>query len=69
MNFTFLMLEQNKEATKKSIACLPYGMVFTLIFSKFRVSLEGEDAKRLLHTNHYNELSLHRIGYHKIKGR
>lgn len=63
MNLSFLMLGQIKEATKRSRACLPYGMVFTLIFIKFGVSLDGEDAKRLLHIDHYNQRSLQRMGY------
>lgn len=49
------MLGQIKEATKKSRACLLYRMVFTLIFVEFGVDSEGEDARKLPHTNKYNE--------------
>ena len=59
------MLNQMKEAAKGKRACLPYGMVFTLIFNEFGVSLEGEIAKKLLHTDTYNEKSLLRMGYIK----
>ena len=40
-------------------------MVFTLIFNEFGIDLEGETSKRLLHTDHYTEMSLHRMGYIK----
>lgn len=31
--------------------------------------MTGEDAKRLLHTDRYNERSLHYMGYHKVDDR
>ena len=65
INLPYLMLNQMKEAAKGKRACLPYGMVFTLIFNDFGVSLEGEIAKKLLHTDTYNEKSLLRMGYIK----
>ena len=65
INLPYLMLTQMKEAAKGKRACLPYGMVFTLIFNDFGVSLEGEIAKKLLHTDTYNEKSLLRMGYIK----
>lgn len=73
MNLPFMMLRQIKEAAKKSRAYLPYGMVFILyeliIFTEFGVYFDGEDARRLLHTNHYNERSLHQMGYRKVDDR
>lgn len=60
------MMSQIKEAIKKSIACLPYGMVFTLIFKEFGMDYSGEDAKRLLHIDTYNECSLHHMDYQKV---
>lgn len=61
-----MMSNQIKDATKRSRACLPYRMVFSLIFTKFSVRLEGEDSKRLMHRDHYNEWSLHWMGYRKV---
>lgn len=55
MDMPFMMLEKIKDAAKRSRACLFYGMVFTLIFIKFGVGLEGDDLKRMMHTNYYNE--------------
>lgn len=46
IDMLFMMNEQIKEAAKRSRVCLPYGMVFALIFSKFGVNLEREDANR-----------------------
>ena len=58
-----------KEAARKARACLPYGMVFTLLFEEFGVDCTGEDAKRLLHTDRYTEKSLHRMGIQKVEDR
>lgn len=63
------MLGQIKEVAKKSRACLPYSLVFTLIFSEFKVNCDGEDAKKLLHIDRYNEWSLHCMGYRKVDDR
>ena len=65
INLPFLMITQMKEATKGKRACLPYGMVFTLIFNEFGVNLDGEISKKLLHTDTYNDKSLFRMGYIK----
>lgn len=69
INLLFLMLSQIKEIVKKSRACLPYGIVFTLIFPEFGVDCSGEDARKLPHTNRYNEQSLYHIGYSKVDDR
>ena len=69
INLSYLMINQIKEAARKVRACLPYGMVFILIFEEFRVDCTGEDTKRLLHTNRYTERTLHRMGNHKMDGR
>lgn len=61
------MLSQIKEATNKS--CFPYGMVFTLIFTEFGVYCSGEDARKLLHIDRYNEHSHHLMGYQKVDDR
>lgn len=69
INLPFFMLSQIKEATNKSRTCLPYGMILTLIFEEFRINYTREDARRLLHTDRYNEWSLHRLDYRKIDDR
>lgn len=49
------MIEQIKEAIKRSRTCLPYGMMVILIFTKFHVNLKVEDFKKLIHLDYYNE--------------
>ena len=49
MNLPFMMLRQIKEATGRSKACVPNGMVFALIFMHVKISLEREDFRELLH--------------------
>ena len=49
----------------KSQACLPYGMVFTLIFMEAGIDLEEEDCKTLKHTNFYNIHTLHCMKFRK----
>ena len=68
INLPFLMMSQIKEVAKRQRACLPYTIVFTLIFNEFGVDLNGESSNRLLHTDHYSEKSLHRMGYTKMDG-
>lgn len=46
INLPFFMLSKIKEAIKKSRACLPYRMVFALIFIELGVDNSGEDAKK-----------------------
>lgn len=59
INLPFLILTQIKEAVNMVRACLPQGIVFTLIFQEFGVDYSKEDLRRLLHINRYNERSLH----------
>lgn len=66
INLPYLMLSQIKEAAEKCRACLPYGMVFTLIFQEFIIDCNRENARRLLYTDRYNECSLHYMDYNKI---
>lgn len=68
ISLPFLMLSQINEAGRKQQACLPYGMIFTLVFEKFGVDCTSEDAKKLLHTDRYKERSLHQMGYQKVDG-
>ena len=50
----------------KTHACLPYGMLSTLIFQEFGVQISNQEPKRILrHTDHYNLKILHRMGYKK----
>ena len=63
------MILQITEALNKNKACLPYGMFFTLVFTNFGISLNGEASKNLLHTDYYNSKSLHRMGFIKTNGR
>ena len=67
MNLSFLMIEQIKIAAGKARiqACLPYGMVFTLIFMKVDIDLKGEDCKTLKHTDFYNIHTLHHMRLRK----
>ena len=68
MNLPFMMMQQIKDATgrSKTKACLPHGMVFTLIFIDSETNLEGEDFKVLAHTDFYPKRSLHHMGYQKV---
>lgn len=47
MNLLGLMLVQIREVANKVKVCLPYGMVLTLVFEAFSVSLKGESFKKL----------------------
>lgn len=69
INLLFFILAQAKEANRKSKICLPYDMVFTLIFQEFGVDYTEEDARRLLYIDRYNERSFHQIRYHKVDDR
>lgn len=40
-------------------------MFFIVIFEEFGVNYIGEDARRLLHIDRYNEMSLHHMDYRK----
>ena len=67
MNLPFLMIKQIKIAIGKvrSQVCMPYGMIFTLIFMKAGIDLEGKDCKTLKYTNFYNIHTLHRTKFRK----
>ena len=68
INLPFIMLSQMKETTRKVNICLPYGMVFMLIFEAAHIDLSGEDSKQLYHTDTYTAKSLIRMGYHLSNG-
>ena len=57
-----------KETTRKANTCLPYGMIFTLIFEATHIDLNREDSKQLHHTDTYTAKSLVRMGYHLSSG-
>ena len=57
-----------REAARRARACLPYSMVFILLFQDALVDLIGEDSQLLLHTDRYNLKSLTLIGFIKIDG-
>ena len=58
ISFPSLMLQQLKDTANKSKACLPYGMILTLIFKEFQVNLEGKDFKKLAHIDYINKETL-----------
>ena len=68
INLPFIMMNQMKETTRKAHTCLPYGMVFTLIFEVAHINLSGEDSKQLHHTDTYSVKSLNRMRYHLLNG-
>ena len=68
INLLYIMISQMKETTGKANTCLPYGMVFTLLFEAAHVNLEGEDSRQLHHTDTYSTKSLIRMGYHLSNG-
>ena len=45
INLPYIMISQMKETTRKANTCLPYGMVFTLLFEVAHIDLNGEDGK------------------------
>ena len=64
-----LMLSQMHDAATQRRHCLPYGMALTRLFRACGVSLEGEIPKEILHTDVYDERSLHRMGFRMVGGR
>lgn len=44
-------------------------MVFTLIFAEFGIDYEGEDTRKLLHIDRYDDQSLNYMGYQKVNAR
>ena len=61
-------MEQMKETIRRAKTCLPYGMVFTLLFQAAHIDLSGEDEKVLYHIDTYSAKSLTRMGYHLSDG-
>ena len=59
---------QMRETVRLVKTCLPYGMVFTLLFQDANIDLTEEDEKALHHTNTYSAKSLQRMGYHFSDG-
>ena len=69
LNVSKLMISHMIEGSTKRNACLPYGMVLTLLFKEFKVSISKEEPKRLLHyTDVYGAQSLIRLGFKKNNG-
>ena len=68
INLPYIMISQMKKTTRKANTCLPYGMVFILLFEAAHVNLEGEDNRQLHHTDTYSTKSLIRMGYHLSNG-
>ena len=69
LNLPKLMITHIIEGSTKRNACLPYGMVLTLLFQDFKVSIPKDEPKRLLrHTDIYSSQSLIRMGLQKING-
>ena len=68
MNLPFMILEQIKIAADRSRTktCLPYGMVFILIFIDNEINLEEEDFRVLAHMDCYTKQSLHYMQYKKV---
>ena len=69
LNLPKLMITHMIEGFTKRNACLPYGMVPTLLFQDFKVPIPEDEPKRLLrHTDIYSIQSLIRMGFRKING-
>ena len=64
INLPFIMMSQIKEITRMANTCLPYGMVFTLIFEASHIDLTGQDSKQLHHIDTYTTKFLIRMGYY-----
>ena len=64
VNPSYIMLSQMKETIRKANTCLPYGMVFTLLFEAAHINLDDEDSRQLHHSDTYSTKSLIRMGYH-----
>ena len=57
-----------RKTVRKVKTCLPYGMVFTLIFKATNIDLTGEDGKDLQHIDTYSAKSLQQMGYQFFDG-
>ena len=60
INLPAILFHQIREASERKRACLPYGMALTLIFREYEVSLEREAYLCILHSDVYDDRSLHR---------
>ena len=47
INLPFIMMRQMKEIIRGAKTCLPYGMVFILLFQAVHIDLSGKDGKEL----------------------
>ncbi|EEF43327.1 conserved hypothetical protein [Ricinus communis] len=64
-NLPFVLLSHMVACSEKKNAYLPYGMMLTLIFKHFKVSLEEEECKELKSSDIYSEVTLRKMGYVK----
>ena len=64
INLPYIMMCQMRVTVRKVKTCLPYGMIFILLFEATHVNLEGEDSRQLHHTDTYFTKSLIRMEYH-----
>lgn len=67
LNLSGLMIRYMDELGNRKRASLPYDMVLTLLFLEHGINLEGKTSKGLLHTDTYNDRSLHRMGFIKVE--
>ncbi|KAG1334271.1 putative Patatin [Cocos nucifera] len=67
MNLPFMMIEHIKSAAgrSKEKTCLPYDMVFILLFTDAGIDSNGEDSKSFTYTDYYTIQSLHRMKFGK----
>ena len=69
LNLSKLMISHMIEGFTKRNACLPYGMVLTMMFREFGIPITEEEPKRLLcHTDIYSVQSLYRMEFQKTHG-
>ena len=68
INLPFIMMGQMKETIRRAKTCLPYEMVFTLLFQVAHIDLSGKDEKELHYSNTYSAKSIIRMGYHLLDG-
>ena len=62
INLPRLMINYMCEAITKSHASLLYGMVLTILFKEFRVTIPKEEPKKpLRHADIYNVQTLHKM--------
>ncbi|XP_065857484.1 uncharacterized protein [Euphorbia lathyris] len=66
-NLPFVLLSHIIACSENKNAYFPYGMILTLIFDHYKISLEEEESKQLKGCSIYNEATLHRMGYVKTE--